>query len=55
VGEIHVGAGGIRHSGMDFRRDGVFLGKAYEPDEYQRVETDEERVREIVNRVSGKQ
>jgi copper homeostasis protein len=51
VREIHVGAGGIRHSGMDFRREGVFMGKAYQPDEYRRVETDPERVREIVNRV----
>ncbi|HSE53483.1 MAG TPA: copper homeostasis protein CutC [Gemmatimonadales bacterium] len=51
VGEIHVGAGGIRHSGMDFRREGVFMGKAYQPDEYRRVETDSERVRTIVERV----
>lgn len=51
VREIHVGAGGIRHSAMEFRRDGVFMGKAYQPDEYQRVETDPERVRAIVNRV----
>lgn len=53
VREIHVGAGGIRHSGMEFRREGVFMGKAYQPDEYRRVETDPERVREIVRRVSG--
>jgi copper homeostasis protein len=52
VEEIHIGAAGIRHSGMDFRREGVFMGKAYEPDEYRRVETDPERVREIVMRVS---
>ena len=51
VGEIHVGAGGIRDSGMEFRREGVFMGKPYQPDEYRRVETDSERVREIVNRV----
>ena len=51
VGEIHVGAGGIRDSGMEFRREGVFMGKAYQPDEYRRVETDPERVREIVKRV----
>jgi copper homeostasis protein len=53
VREIHVGAGGIRHSGMEFRREGLFLGKPYQPDEYRRVETDPERVREIVNRVRG--
>ena len=39
--------------GMEFRREGVFMGKAYEPDEYRRVETDPERVREIVRRVRG--
>jgi copper homeostasis protein len=54
VREIHLSAGGIRHSGMEFRREGVFMGKAYQPDEYQRVETDPERVRAIVRRVSGK-
>jgi copper homeostasis protein CutC len=54
VREIHLGAGGIRHSGMEFRREGVFMGKAYQPDEYRRVETDPERVRAIVRRVSGK-
>lgn len=52
VREIHVGAGGIRHSGMEFRRDGVFMGKAYQPDEYRRVETDSERVRTIVARAT---
>lgn len=51
VREIHVGAGGIRDSGMEFRREGVFMGKAYQPDEYRRVETDPERVREIAKRV----
>ncbi|HSE51823.1 MAG TPA: copper homeostasis protein CutC, partial [Gemmatimonadales bacterium] len=48
VREIHIGAGGIRDSGMEFRREGVFMGKVYQPDEYRRVETDPERVREIV-------
>ena len=38
---------------MEFRRDEVFMGKAYQPDEYRRVETDVERVRTIVERVSG--
>ena len=53
VREIHIGAGGIRDSGMEFRREGVFMGKVYQPDEYRRVETDPERVREIVKRVRG--
>ena len=51
VREIHLGAGGIRDSGMEFRREGVFMGKAYQPDEYRRVEMDSERVRTIVERV----
>ena len=54
VREIHLGAGGIRDSGMEFRREGVFMGKVYQPDEYRRVETDPERVRTIVEKVSGK-
>ena len=53
VREIHVGAGGIRHSGMEFRREGVFMGKVYQPDEYVRVETDRERVEHIVKNVNG--
>ena len=53
VPEIHIGAGGISDSRMEFRREGVFMGKVYQPDEYRRVETDPERVREIVKRVRG--
>ena len=54
VTEIHVGATGILDSAMEFRRDEVFMGKPYQPDEYRRVETDSERIRNIVERVSGK-
>ena len=36
-----------------FGRDEVFMGKPHQPDEYRRVETDFERVRSIVERVSG--
>jgi copper homeostasis protein len=51
VGEIHVGAGGARPSAMEFRREDVFMGKPYRPDEYQRMETDGGRLAGIVNRV----
>jgi len=53
VAEIHVGATGILESAMEFRREDVFMGKPYQPDEYRRVETDPERVRTIVERVRG--
>lgn len=52
VTEIHVGATGFLESAMEFRRDHVFMGKPYQPDEYRRVETDAERVREIIRRLS---
>lgn len=48
VAEIHVRGSRTDPSGMGFRRDGVVMGKRYEPDEYLRVETDAERVRGIV-------
>lgn len=51
VTEIHVGATGILDSAMEFRRDELFMGKPYQPDEYRRVETDPERVRTIVESV----
>lgn len=51
VTEIHVGATGILESAMEFRREGVFMGKPYQPDEYRRVETDAERIREIIRRL----
>ena len=48
VNEIHVGASGSRPSTMQFRRDAVWLGKAYQPDEYQRTETDPDRLASII-------
>jgi len=54
VTEIHVGATGILDSPMEFRREEVFMGKPYQPDEYRRVETDPERMRTIIEAVSGK-
>jgi len=53
VTEIHVGATGILDSPMEFRREEVFMGKPYQPDEYRRVETDGERVERIVKSVNG--
>ena len=53
VTEIHVGAIGILDSAMEFRREDVFMGRPYQPDEYRRVETDPERVRIIVEKVRG--
>jgi copper homeostasis protein len=53
VAEIHVGAGGSRPSAMQFRRDGVWLGKAYHPDEYQRAETDLGRLASIIASVTS--
>ena len=51
VREIHVGGGRAVPSRMAFQRDGVAMGKPYQPDEYRRVETDPERVRAIVREV----
>lgn len=53
VREIHVGATGMLDSAMEFRREEVFMGKPYQPDEYRRVETDPERVERIVRAVGG--
>ena len=53
VTEIHIGATGIFDSSMEFRREEVFMGKPYQPDEYRRVETDPERVQRIVKNVNG--
>jgi copper homeostasis protein len=51
VAEIHVRGSRVAESAMTFRRDGVMMGKRYDPDEYRRVETDAERVRAIVESV----
>lgn len=49
VTEIHLRGGADEPSGMDFRRDGVFMGKPYQPNEYRRSETSERRIREVVS------
>ncbi len=51
VTEIHLRGSMIEESGMAFRRTGVFMGKAYQPDEYHRSETSEQRIRDVVSRV----
>ncbi len=53
VTEIHVGATVILESAMEFRREDVFMGKPYQPDEYRRVETDALRVERILKSVNG--
>jgi copper homeostasis protein len=47
VREIHVCGSRAGRSPMQFRRDGVFMGKSHQPDEYRRVETEAARIREI--------
>ena len=54
VTEIHVGASGTAASAMQFRRDGVFMGKAYQPDEYLRVDTNPQRLAEIISLAHSK-
>lgn len=53
VTEIHVRGSRADSSRMTFRRNGVSMGRAYQPDEYQRVETDPERIRTILAAVAG--
>lgn len=53
VTEIHVRGSRTDRSGMEFRRDGVYMGKAYAPDEYRRDETDSARIATIVRSVRG--
>jgi copper homeostasis protein len=48
VKEVHFSARMKVASLMKYRNDNVFMGKAYQPDEYHKKETDEELVREII-------
>lgn len=52
VQEIHVGGGGSVESAMTFRREGVFMGKAYQPDEYRRAEADAGKIRALARALS---
>lgn len=49
VSEVHFSARKMVKSQMKFRNDGVFMGKAYQPDEYNIKETDLELVWEIIH------
>jgi copper homeostasis protein len=48
VQEIHLRGSRTEESAMTFHRPGVFMGKRYDPDEYRRSETSEQRIREVV-------
>lgn len=48
VQEIHLRGSAVEESGMQFRRPGVFMGRPYQPDEYRRSETSQERIRAVV-------
>jgi len=49
IREVHFAARKTINSLMTFRNPGVFMGKAYEPDEYIRKETDVEEIRKIID------
>lgn len=51
VREIHLRGSVVEDSAMQYRRPGVFMGKCYEPDEYRRSATGEQRVRDVVTAV----
>jgi copper homeostasis protein len=53
VREIHLRGSKAEPSPMQFRREGVRFGKGFEPDEYRRVATDPDRIRAVVDAVSG--
>jgi copper homeostasis protein len=53
VREIHVRGSSTSPSPMRFRREGVFLGRTSEPDEYRRIETESNQIRAIVDTVNG--
>ena len=48
VGEVHFSARKSVESPMTFRRAGVFMGKAYQPDEYSRRAASETAIRELI-------
>jgi copper homeostasis protein len=51
VTEIHLRGSAVEDSAMRLRRPGVFMGKAYQPDEYRHTETSEPRIRAVVHAV----
>lgn len=53
VTEVHIGASRRRASEMTYRRDGVHMGGAYEPDEYVVEVADVQRIAETKSRWSS--
>jgi copper homeostasis protein len=48
VGEVHVRGAEWVGSAMRFRRPGISVGKPYTPDDFSRVVTSAERIRDVV-------
>jgi len=53
VSEIHFSARKPVASAMNFRRPGVYMGKAYQPDEYNRPAADVSLIRQVMAAGSG--
>ena len=53
VNEIHLRGSATEPSAMQFRRPGVYMGKSFEPDEYRRSDTSEQRIRDVVGRANA--
>jgi len=51
VREIHLRGSRSFESPMTFRREGVAMGRAYRPDEFLRIETDQAQIRRVVDAV----
>jgi copper homeostasis protein len=52
VREVHLRGSGTESSAMTFRRQGVRMGKSYQPDEYVRTETEASRIQAVVTALS---
>lgn len=53
VSEVHFSARAPLDSPMTYRREGVFMGKAYTPEEYSRKATQAELVRRVIESTEG--
>ena len=53
IREVHLSGRAIRESEMQFRRDGVRLGGASAPGEYERSETDPVRIRAVLEALAS--
>jgi len=54
VQEVHFSARKTLDSRMTFRNQHCFMGKAYQPDEYIRRETDIERIHRVIRSATGR-